>query len=75
MIVNHHLLLADFSLKEEGFGELLPGAEACIVDEAHQLPETASRFFGSAISARQVLGLVSDLERESHDAEDEPAGP
>ncbi len=65
VIVNHHLLLADFTLKEEGFGELLPGAEACIIDEAHQLPDIASRFFGSRVSARQVRGLLDDLDAEA----------
>ncbi len=68
VVVNHHLLLADFNLKEEGFGELLPGADACIVDEAHQLPETAANFFGVALSGRQITGLIGDIDRESHDA-------
>ncbi|MFK8016159.1 MAG: ATP-dependent DNA helicase [Gammaproteobacteria bacterium] len=69
VIVNHHLLLADFTLKEEGFGELLPGAEACIIDEAHQLPDIASRFFGVRLSARQIKGLIGDLETEAADAQ------
>ena len=38
VVINHHLLFADMVLKEEGFGELLPGADAFIIDEAHQLP-------------------------------------
>ena len=41
IVVNHHLLLADLSLKEAGFGEILPKADAIIFDEAHQLPELA----------------------------------
>ena len=61
VVVNHHLLLADFALREEGFGELLPRAEAVIVDEAHQLPETAGRYFGETLSARQVRELAGDL--------------
>ncbi len=69
VIVNHHLLLADFTLKEEGFGELLPGAEACIIDEAHQLPDIASRFFGVRLSARQLTGIMNDLENEAADAQ------
>ncbi len=60
VVINHHLLCADMALKEEGFGELLPGAEAFIIDEAHQLPETASRFFGTALSSRQLLELAQD---------------
>jgi ATP-dependent DNA helicase DinG len=60
VIVNHHLLLADLALKEEGFGELLPGAEAIIVDEAHQMPDVASQFFGVSVTQRQLAGLARD---------------
>ncbi|MDH5766961.1 MAG: ATP-dependent DNA helicase [Gammaproteobacteria bacterium] len=60
VVINHHLLLADMSIKEEGFGELLPSSEAFIIDEAHQLPEVASRFFGKTISSRQLNNLVND---------------
>ena len=60
IIVNHHLLLADLALKESGFGDLLPGTEAVILDEAHQVPETAAQFFGASLSARpaRYLGLA-----------------
>ena len=58
VIVNHHLLLADMALKEEGFGELLPGAEAVILDEAHQFPEVAAQFFGTRVASR-VLGFLA----------------
>ena len=54
VVVNHHLLLADLALKDEGFGELLPGTEAVILDEAHQVPEIAAQFFGREFSARQA---------------------
>jgi ATP-dependent DNA helicase DinG len=64
VIVNHHLLLADMVLREEGFGQLLPGADAVIVDEAHQLPETAVNFFGVSVGSRQLEGLTSDLMAE-----------
>jgi ATP-dependent DNA helicase DinG len=64
VIVNHHLLLADMALREEGFGELLPGAEAVILDEAHQFPDVAAQFFGTRVSSRAVLGLVRDSELE-----------
>jgi ATP-dependent DNA helicase DinG len=60
VIVNHHLLLADLALKEYGFGELLPGADAVIVDEAHQLPEIAQQFFGLSIGTRELDGLGRD---------------
>ena len=60
VVVNHHLLLADMAIKEEGFGELLPAADTFIIDEAHQLPEVASRFFGKGISSRQLNNLIND---------------
>jgi ATP-dependent DNA helicase DinG len=60
VVINHHLLCADLALKEEGFGDLLPGAEAFIIDEAHQLPETAARFFGLSLSSRQLQELAQD---------------
>ncbi len=60
VVVNHHLLMADFALKEEGFGELLPDADAFIIDEAHQLPEIAQRFFGRSLSTRQIKNLARD---------------
>lgn len=64
VVVNHYLLLADFALKDEGFGELLPNADTIIVDEAHQLPEIAGKFFGASISARQIRNVVDDAKRE-----------
>jgi ATP-dependent DNA helicase DinG len=64
VIVNHHLLLADLALKEGGFGDLLPGTEAVILDEAHQVPETAAQFFGASLSARQLLGFARDTAAE-----------
>lgn len=60
VVVNHHLFFADMAIKEEGFGELLPDATAVIFDEAHQLPEVASMFFGEAVSSRQLLDLTQD---------------
>ncbi len=64
VVINHHLLCADFALKEEGFGELLPSADCFIVDEAHQLPDVASQFFGISVSARQLQELARDAETE-----------
>ncbi len=76
VVINHHLLCADFSLREEGFGELLPDTDCFIVDEAHQLPEVASNFFGSTVSGRQITELVKDTEieyrRDAGDLEELP---
>lgn len=60
VVVNHHLLFADLALKQEGFGEILPGAHAFILDEAHQIPELAGQFFSVSISARQLNELAND---------------
>ncbi|HEX5354303.1 MAG TPA: ATP-dependent DNA helicase [Rhodanobacteraceae bacterium] len=60
VVVNHHLLLSDLALKREGFGAILPEADAYVLDEAHQLPELAGQYFSVGISARQVNELTSD---------------
>mgnify|MGYP001809746519 CR=1 FL=1 len=65
VVVNHHLFCADLALRDEGFGEILPGADCFVLDEAHQLPEIASNFFGLAISSRQLLDLSRDTEFEA----------
>jgi ATP-dependent DNA helicase DinG len=59
-VVNHHLLLSDLALKREGFGAILPEADAYVLDEAHQLPELAGQYFSVGISARQVKELAAD---------------
>lgn len=64
VIVNHHLLLADLALKEDGFGDLLGAADAIILDEAHQIPDLATQFFGAHVSSRQVETLLKDLKAE-----------
>src|SRR5690606_21860812 len=64
VVVNHHLLLADLALKQDGFGELLPGAQAFVIDEAHQLPELAAQFFGEGFGARMLVELGRDSLRE-----------
>jgi len=63
VIVNHHLLMADLVLKETGF-DLLPGVQAVIVDEAHQLADVASLFLGFALSTRQLQSLCRDMQAE-----------
>jgi len=65
VVVNHHLLFADMAIKHSGFGEILPGAEAFILDEAHLAPETASRFFSVSLSTRQIEELCRDILAES----------
>jgi len=64
VVVNHHLLLADLALKDEGFGDLLPGADAVILDEAHQVPDIAAQFFGQTWSLRQAQILLRDASAE-----------
>ncbi|OBT08562.1 ATP-dependent helicase [Vibrio sp. UCD-FRSSP16_10] len=62
VVVNHHLFLADMAVKETGFGELLPEAEVFIFDEAHQIPDIASQYFGQSMSSKQVADLAKDIE-------------
>ncbi len=64
VVVNHHLLLADLALKEEGFGEVLPGADAIIVDEAHLLADIATQFFGLNLGSRRLLNFTRDATAE-----------
>ena len=61
VVVNHHLLLADLAMKEEGFVEFLPGAEAIIIDEAHQVPDLAAQFFGVGLGSREIERLLDEL--------------
>lgn len=65
VVVNHHLFFADVMLRDEGMGELLPACNAVIFDEAHQLPETASLFFGQSVSTGQALELARDTRSET----------
>ena len=74
VVVNHHLFFADIMLKDEGAAELLPACNTVILDEAHQLPETARMFFGKSVAAAQVMELARDSllaglahAREAHD--------
>ncbi|MBA4741790.1 MAG: ATP-dependent DNA helicase [Azoarcus sp.] len=65
VVVNHHLFFADVMLRDVGMGELLPTCNAVIFDEAHQLPETASLFFGESVSTAQLLELARDTRSET----------
>ena len=61
VVVNHHLFFADLMLREEGAPELLPSAQTIIFDEAHQLPDTATMFFGDTVSSAQLMDLLRDV--------------
>jgi len=63
VVVNHHLFCADLALRDEALAELLPTADVVVFDEAHQLPEVATEFFGESVSTRQVVELARDLLR------------
>jgi len=70
-VINHHLLWADWAVKTDGFGELLPEADVIIVDEAHQFAETATQFLGISLSTRQLGELADDtLIERAKDAPD-----
>ncbi|GAB1659414.1 ATP-dependent helicase [Mannheimia haemolytica] len=60
VVVNHHLFCADMAVKKTGFGELIPEAELVIFDEAHQLPDIASQYFGQSLSSRQLFDICKD---------------
>ena len=64
VVVNHHLFFADVMLRDEGMAELLPACNTVIFDEAHQLPEVATLFFGESISTAQVVDLARDARAE-----------
>lgn len=62
VVVNHALFMADLALREEGVTDLLPAAELVIFDEAHQLPDVATRFLGTGVSFHQILDLSRHIE-------------
>ena len=64
VVINHHLFFADVLLRDEGLSELLPTCNTVIFDEAHQLPETASLFFGESVSTGQLLELLHEINIE-----------
>ncbi len=61
VVINHHLFFADLALQEESINDLLPSSDSIIFDEAHHLPEIASRFFGKTVSFRQLHELIHDV--------------
>ncbi len=62
VVINHHLFFADLAVKETGFGELMPEAGVYIFDEAHQLPDIASLYFGESLSSRQLIELAKEID-------------
>ncbi len=74
LVVNHHLFCADLVLREDGFGQLLPGADAIIFDEAHQLAEVASDFLGTSIGTHQIRDLCRDVEIEEKQEQSQVQG-
>lgn len=62
VVVNHALFMADLVLREEGVTDLLPEVDTVIFDEAHQLPDTATRFLGSSVSTHQLLDFCRTAE-------------
>ncbi|MGH8678969.1 MAG: ATP-dependent DNA helicase [Burkholderiales bacterium] len=65
VVVNHHLFFADVMLRDEGVAELLPACNTVVFDEAHQLPDTASLFFGDSVSTNQMIELARDTRIEA----------
>jgi len=65
VVVNHHLFFADVVLRDEGMAELLPTCNTIILDEAHQLPDTATLFFGQSVTTGQALELARDTLAEA----------
>ncbi|WP_091191360.1 ATP-dependent DNA helicase [Formivibrio citricus] len=65
VVVNHHLFFADVWLRDEGAGELLPACNTVIFDEAHQLPDVASLFFGESVTTGQIIELARDARAEA----------
>jgi len=68
LVVNHHLLFADMALRDEGMAELLPACNTVIIDEAHQIPEIATQFFGEQFSTGQLVELARDTKNEGLEA-------
>ncbi len=62
VVVNHHLFFADMALKDTGFGELIPEADLVVFDEAHQIPDIASEYFGETFSSRQMQNISRDID-------------
>ncbi|MDM5088652.1 ATP-dependent DNA helicase [Aeromonas bestiarum] len=71
VVINHHLFFADMAVKDTGFGELVPEAQVYVFDEAHQLAEIATNYFGKSVGSRTIQDLAQDIQlayrAEAHD--------
>ena len=63
VIVNHHLLFADAAVRQNAYGEVIPAFSRAILDEAHQLEDVATQYFGYSVSNYRVEDLARDVER------------
>ena len=63
VIVNHHLLCADAAVRQGAYGEVIPSCPTLVVDEAHQLEDVATQYFGVSFSTYRVEDLVNDGHR------------
>jgi ATP-dependent DNA helicase DinG len=63
VIVNHHLLCADAAVRQNAFGEVIPACSNAIIDEAHQLEDVATQYFGYSVSTYRFDELARDVER------------
>ena len=63
VIVNHHLLCADAAVRQNAYGEVIPSCSYAIVDEAHQLEDVATQYFGFSISTYRLEDYARDVER------------
>jgi ATP-dependent DNA helicase DinG len=63
VIVNHHLLCADAAVRQNAYGAVIPDVDHAVVDEAHQLEDVATQYFGIAVSNYRVEDLVRDVDR------------
>ena len=63
VIVNHHLLCADASVRQSTYGEVIPECKYAVLDEAHQLEDVATQYFGIAVSNFRIDELGRDAER------------
>jgi ATP-dependent DNA helicase DinG len=63
VIVNHHLLCADAAVRQSAYGEVIPSCEYAVVDEAHQLEDVATQYFGIAVSNYRIDDLARDVDK------------
>lgn len=70
IIVNHHLFFADLMVKRGGFGEIIPRFQVLVFDEAHNIEEIATTYFGERLSTRQLMDLVDEVEKETEEIKD-----